>query len=241
MKRAIAVMTLILIGAACSSRGPSRAAESQPANGPVVAEVAIGETHFQLHDEVDGCVSVEIFHRGLQQTVQTACLGGQQVLSITDSCGWLEDSGGELTGVCDVQLPAVLFGQVIEPAIGHVCIGTIRNVVGASGVTGARFVNVDASDFILEPAIEGEGPYPHLFTVDGLRYGDPPLDAPSAPIYELCEEQAPWLQSGLEYSVDVMISLADELRTDEVTITFKPAWAKSASVGQCSKTTHRCH
>jgi len=33
---------------------------------------------------------------------------------------------------------------------------------------------------------------PHPYTRDGKRWGDPPLDAPSSVIYELCETDPPW-------------------------------------------------
>lgn len=219
-------MIVALAVAACEgskineSSGPQRPEPSESASGPVVALIDVADTGFELHDEGDGCIAVEVVHPGLQTTVERGCFEGQHVIAATQSCGWLTDpESGEQSG-CDLELPVVFYGRVTDPNIGYVCVGTIGDSGGSAGVRSARFVDVDSDGFILDAAGPNEGPHAHLFSAGGLRYGDPPLDAPSDPIYRLCEGQAPWSETALEYGVDLEVTYTESLRTDDVTVFF---------------------
>lgn len=180
----------------------------------------VSGTSFELHDEGQGCVAVEVIHPGLQTTVERTCFDGQHVVSVTSPCGWFTspDESGQFG--CGLELPAVLYGLVTDPNIGYICVGTIDDSGGSAGVTAARFVAPMRDGFILEATGPNERPYAHLFTAGGLRYGDPPLDAPSDPIYKLCEGQAPWNESALEYGVDLEVRYTESLRNDNVTVFF---------------------
>jgi hypothetical protein len=202
----------------------------------VVAELSIDASVFRLHDEGEGCVAVTIDHPGLQSTVHRICLAGEQVLTVTDSCGWLVDGPSSETGACDVMLPEALYGRVAEPEIGYVCIGQSDGSGGAESVTGARFVSFDGDGFILDPAAHGEMPYAHLYTREGIVYGEPPLDAPSGPIYELCAAQAPWGEPGLEYTILLRIMLAEELQTGDVLFLFDAGTGQMGVTGTASDT-----
>ncbi len=235
--RLVALSACLLFVSACigrSSSGPQPPPPSEPADGPVVAELAIDGTTFRLHDERDGCVAVAVDHPGLQATVHRSCFEGQQVLGMTDACGWLIEGGRGATGACDVKLPEALYGRVTAPEIGYVCVGETDGTGGAESVTGARFISFDTEGFVLEPAAPGESPDAHLYTHDGIVYGEPPLDAPSGPIYELCERRAPWGEKGLEYEVLLEINIAEELRTDEVLILFDAGTGQMGVTGTAS-------
>lgn len=189
-----------------------------PATGPIVADLAIGDTRFELHDAGGGCLAVAVQHPGLQTTVERRCFAGEQVLALTATCGWLAAPEGEPADGCDLELAPVLYGQVRAPGIGFVCVATSREPFGAEGVASARFVPFDPGGFILDAAGAGEHPDAHLFTSGGLRYGQPPLDAPSEPIYRFCEEQAPWGEFDLEYPARLFVDLDPALQTDDLII-----------------------
>ncbi|MCP4305432.1 MAG: hypothetical protein GY788_11255, partial [bacterium] len=157
------------------SSGPQRPDPSEPASGPVVAVIEVSGTSFELHDEGEGCVAVDVVHPGLQMTVERRCFEGQQVVSVTSTCGWLATPVTAEQSGCDLELPVAFYGRVTDPNIGYVCIGTIEDSGGSSGVTAARFVNPVGDGFILEAAQPDESPYAHLFSTGGSRYGDPPL------------------------------------------------------------------
>jgi hypothetical protein len=226
MRTCLLAVGFALFVAACSggdvneSSGPQRPEPSEPASGPVVAVIDSSDTRYELHDEGEGCVAVDIIHPGLQTTVERMCFEGQQVISATSECGWLAVPDSDERSGCDLELPVVFYGQVTDPNIGFVCVGAIGDAGGSSGVTSARFVEVDGDGFILEAAGPDDAPYAHLFNAGGLRYGDPPLDAPSDPIYRLCEGQAPWSETALEYGVDLEVTYSESLRTDDVTVFF---------------------
>lgn len=178
-----------------------------PATGPVVAELTIDDTTFRLHDEDAGCVTVEIDHPRLQQTTHNRCFADEQVLAATSACGWFEDTPEEVVE-CDVQLPRVFYGRVTSPQIGHVCVGHTVDDLGDNGgplrLESARFLSIDHG-FILEPALD-DFTAGFLFTSEGLIWGQPPLDAPAAPIYQGCIDLAPWGDTpGAEYWVDLTI------------------------------------
>jgi hypothetical protein len=212
-----AILAISLLSVACTegetSQGPQRIPPAPPAVGSVVTEIEHDGTRFTLYDNAAGCLSVSIERPGLQSKVDTHCyFEGDQVLAETNGCGWLT-SPGTTTGGCDIDLPTVFYGQVREAGIGFVCLGTHRaEMAGAPDVVSARFIPRDDRDYILEPVRPGEGPYAYLFTLGGLRYGDPPLDAPSDATYRMCEEQRPWGSPDVEFVADFHLLLADELR-----------------------------
>ncbi len=218
-----AAVGIILLTAGCSagrsSMGPQRPEPSEPATGPIVASIDVADTTFVMHDEGDGWVAVEVLYPGLQTTIERAPFNTWNVLSETSTCGWLVESGAEVPGECDVDLPRILYGRVTDPDIGYVCIGTINQRDGDPGfsVPGARFLTPDANGYILEEAQPGEGPFPHFLSAGGSRLGDPPLDAPSGPIYEACEaatgieepEKVVWVD--LQLVLDESLSGNDDL------------------------------
>jgi len=83
-------------------------------------------------------------------------------------------------------------------------------------VVAARFIDVSGGGFVLEPARVGESDAAHLFTVGAIRYGEPPFDAPSDPIYRLCEAQAPWGRTEIASEIEVLITLDEALLTDDL-------------------------
>lgn len=205
---------LLLIGACStghvdSTLPLSRPEPSPPATGPTVATLVDGDTTFALHDEGESCLALAIDHLGLQSTVERECFGGERVVEVSASCGWLATD--EPPDGCDVTLPIVFFGQVREPGIGFVCVGTAE---------AARFISFDSDGFILEEAHAGERGPAYLFTVGGLRYGQPPTDGPADSIYRLCEEQAPWGSTEVEITLPLVVYLGDSLRADDVTLWF---------------------
>jgi hypothetical protein len=190
---------------------------AEPATGPVVLAMDVGETAFRLHDEGDGCLAVAIHQAGLQSTVERSCFDGERVLAATTECGWLAQPSAENSG-CDVPLPRVMFGQVRVPAIRFVCVGTIEESGEESTAVSARFVPIDPSGFILSAAPRNEVAVPHVFTSGGLRYGQAPLDEPSRPIYRLCEAEAPWGTPEAEYQVALRVEMDAVLIRDDVTV-----------------------
>lgn len=192
----------------------------------MVAETTIDATTFLLHDEGDGCVALEIRHPGMQSTVERRCFERDNVLDVSTTCGWLTqpEAAADIALAlsiaidCDVDLPPVLFGRVTDPSIGYVCLGTLVEDAEPPIVDTARFLDFDPSGYILEPAIGGEAAAAHLFTPDGLRYGTPPLDAPSAPIYEACERLAPWGAAGSELAAELRIEAGDELHRESISV-----------------------
>jgi len=226
MARRRIVNTLVmglLVGACSTGHTDSTVAPIRPepavaATGPVVRSLIIGETSFALHDEDDGCLAVEITQPGLQPTVERHCFEGDNVLTLSSECGWLVRPALATTTGCDLILPQVLYGQVRSPDIGYVCLGTLRPPYGEEGVVSARLVSPDEAGFILDSAGPDESSVAHLFTPGGLRYGFPPLDAPSNPIYTFCEDQAPWGTTEYHVPTRVFVALGDSLRTDDVII-----------------------
>lgn len=191
---------------------------ADPATDPVVLVMDVGETTFELHDEGGGCLAVAIHQAGLQSTVERSCFDGERVLAATTECGWLARPPTEQKPGCDLRLTRVLFGQVREPAIRHVCVGTIEEQGEDSTAVSARFVPVDPSGFILSAALPNEVAVPHVFTSGGLRYGQAPLDEPSGAIYRLCEAEAPWGTPEAEYQVTLRVEMDAGLHRDDVTV-----------------------
>jgi hypothetical protein len=206
-----------LIGACAGGDGWERPQPSEPAIGHVVASVDVGSTRFLLYDEGDGCLAVDVSHPGMQRTVDRTCVfGGTHHLAFSSACGWLADPSQPRGPGCDLTLPVVVFGQVRDAGIGYVCFGSFD--ASGSSVVSARFVTFDEPGYVLDRVIPGETPHPHPFTVGGLRFGEPPLDAPSAAIYEMCEEQAPWGERETEIHMDLIILLGDDLQSHDVTV-----------------------
>lgn len=229
--RRAAMVLVLLVGftVSCSQEPPDgtlgrddrRPEPSNPATGPVVATLTIEQTDFALHDEGDDCLAVTVDHPGLQPTVERSCFAGEHVLEATASCGWLMAPAEPSPGGCDVDLPRAFYGQVINPGIGYVCVGTFGDLGGDSTVVSARFVPFDDGGFILDPAGENESAHAHLFNRGGYRYGEPPLDAPSGPIYDFCEDQAPWGIAETAYVVNLSIELDEGLRRDAITLSLQ--------------------
>jgi len=219
----VAGCMLLLVVGACSGEivdttSIPRGAPAEPATGPIVDTLIIGDTSFTVHDEGGGCLAVGIDLPGLQSTVSRHCFSGEQVLAATTACGWLvEAATGPGNGGCDVTLPVAFYGQVRATGVGYVCVGTIREPYGAKEVVSARFVPFDAAGFILTAAGADESAAAYLFTSGGLRYGQPPADAPADPTYRLCEEQAPWGVSDREVSVRITIEVGATLQSENVT------------------------
>ena len=201
-------------GYGSESMGPQRPEPDMPAEGPVIASVDVDGTSFVMHDESDGQVAVEIIHPGLQTTVERALLNDWNTLRETSTCGWLADPVEEAPGDCDVELPRVFYGRVTDPDVGYVCVGAVEHFEQdpGFGVTGARFLTRDEDGYILEAAQPGEGAAPHLLTVGGSRVGDPPLDAPSGPIYEACEAATGVEEFEAAVWVDLSVRLDESLR-----------------------------
>ena len=235
MSRALVVLVLVLVAVACADggdvsgdRGPERPPPSEPAAGPVVREITLGETQFVLHDEGRDCVALEILHPGLQSTVERRCYDQHNLLSQSNPCGWLvsppEASEApvalSVTFECEVELPTVFYGRQVAANVAYLCLGTMEGEDDSERVTGARFLESDDSGYLLEPVGPGELTAAHAFTADGLRHGEPPLDAPSAPIYEACEELAPWGETGIEYLLELIIVADDALRAPRLTLLF---------------------
>jgi hypothetical protein len=156
MTRLLVLFMIVATCAACGGdrgpprlgvdRGPHRPGPAEPSTGPVVADLAIGETAFLLRAEGGDCVALEIQHPGLQSTVERRCFEREVVVAESSRCGWPDGpeavAGSALADSfvweCDVDLPAVLYGKVAEPNIAYVCLGTMEGKDGAETVTGAR-------------------------------------------------------------------------------------------------------
>lgn len=222
MKLRLWAGVVVLLVAGCGANrvidGPGpRPDPSAPATGPVVAAITSGATVFQLHDEGGGCLAVNVERPGLQRTVDRQCFTevSPSVVSATESCGYLTEPAAS-AGDCDVELPRVVYGLVTNPDVAHVCLGIIPE---DGPVAGARFVDQDAAGRVFTLAKPDEATRaPHLFTAAGQRYGDPPLDAPSGPIYEMCEALAPWGDAARTVEVGFRITVSDEVRRDDVVV-----------------------
>lgn len=214
------VLTLLLVGCVSfSSQGPQRQDPSEPAVGDVVDELAVEKTMFTLYEESEDCLALDVSAPGLQETVERVCFQGEQVVTESDSCGWWTEPA-EDPGDCDVTLPQVLFGKVTDPNIGYVCVGRTDGLEHEGGVViaGARFLETSDGGFILGEKLDHELVYGHLFTEEGVVYGEPPLDAPSGPIDEECEKLAPWGTAGVAQTIEVQLSLGPDLRNDDTVI-----------------------
>lgn len=169
-----------------------------------------------MYDEGEGTTAVEVLHPGIQPTVHRAKFNQSNILRATETCGWLTEPNSEVNEWgCDIELPRVFFGRVTNPDIGYVCVGTIESFGGGFNVRGARVLEFDSSGFILAAAAPNESSAPHLFTASGSQYGEPPLDAPSAPIYEACESVIGVDGSEKKIWVDLWVSVDDSLPTDD--------------------------
>jgi len=225
--RLIMIVAVALLLAACdpgivdSTMG--RPAPSEPPIGPIVSSIEVAGTTFTMHDEGDGCLAVDVGHLGLQTTVERRCFNEWNTVAETSPCGWLDeppDVGVSDLGGCDVDLPRVFYGRITDPAVGYTCVGRFSESSGSAGVVGARILTPDSDGYILEAAAPGEKGPPHFLSPGGSRIGDPPLDAPSDPIYRFCEARAGVEQHELEYDVDLLVAFDESLRTDDVTVFF---------------------
>lgn len=231
---------IVLLAAGCSGGqvvevldqvGPERPPAAQPATGPVVAALEVESTSFALHDEGDGCVALTIDRPGMRSMVARSCFSGESVLTKSDTCGWLiapDEWDGVGDGGCDVRLPAVVYGRIDAVPAEYVCIGTVRD---PEGVTGARFLETTAAGFILDAAHRHEAPAAHVFLENGVRYGDQPLDAPSEPIYQRCEQETPWGPPPVVHEVLLRVAVAERLRTSRRVVLFDSGTEPSGFVG----------
>lgn len=190
----------------------------EPARGDAVSTIESDGATFALFDEGAGCMAVDIGYPGLQRTVERRCFQGLDVVDMTSSCGWLEVAEDGSFNGCDVELPRVFFGPQRGENIGYVCVGTFSEGAANAGVTGARFVEQTLERYTLVAAGPGESAVAHLFTQGGYRIGEPPLDAPSGPIYRFCEAQAPWRTSNIVYNVDLYVSFGEGIQNGDVEI-----------------------
>jgi len=226
------IVAVALLIAACdpsivdSTMGPTRPEPDLAATGPAVASVDIGSTTFVMHDEGDGWIALEVLHPGLQTTVEPAHLAE---LRESSTCGWLVEPENEDPTGCDIELPRVIYGRVTDPDIGYVCVGSLDELQEDPGftITGTRFLERDEDGYILEAARPGEVAVPHFLTAGGTRIGDPPLDAPSDPIYRSCEAAAGIEQAERVVQVVLLVE-ADPSIIDrnELTIMFAAGVAR---------------
>lgn len=200
------------------SESPQKPEPSETANGPIVASIDVAKTTFEMHNEGDGLLAVEVVHPGLQTTVEGGYFGDWNVLRATETCGWLADPNEENATGCDIELPRVLYGRVTNPDVGYVCVGTIEESADGGEVTGARILPSDKNGYIFEVAQPGEVPTAHMLTSGGSRLGDPPLDAPSDPIHKFCEDATGIEEPEVALVVDLLVNLDESLRNDDLTI-----------------------
>lgn len=222
--RAALVLVLGALIVSCSqdpgdfpfSRDDRRPEPSDPAEGPIVTTLTIGQTDFALHDEGDGCLAVTVDHPGLQPTVERHCFFEECVLVATSACGWLAAPGDPSPGGCDVDLPRAFYGRVTDPGIGYVCVGTFSDLGGDSTVVSARFVPFDDEGFILDAAGERESDKPHLFNRGGVSYGEPTQD-----VHGFCEDHAPWGLAETAQWVNLRIEFDESLRRDSIILALQ--------------------
>ncbi len=207
--------------ASASMDVPRPTAPLEPATGPDVRELRVGETVFTLHDEGDNCLAVEISHPGLQETVERTCFDDWNTLRLTNSCGWLAENAEGSHG-CDVELPQILYGIVTKPSHKYVCVGRF-SLDGTGSVVGARVLPMEDDGLVFTVAEPGESYHAHFLNGGGKRIGDPPLDAPSDPIYTMCEAQVAAERDGrieAVHNIDLIVTFDSELLEEDVTVVF---------------------
>lgn len=177
-----------------------------------------GDTAFTLHDESDGCLAIAVDHPGLQTTVERFCLDEWNHLEETSSCGRLESNGEESNGFCDIELPTALYRRVTDPDVGFACVGIFEEDAEGHGVMGTRIVDRDANGYVLTVAGEGEGSPLHFLSAGGSRIGDPPLDAPSDPIYRFCEAEAAVGVHESEFPVALRMYFDETLQNESIVV-----------------------
>lgn len=233
-----AALVVLLVIAGCGEQGEidrlaPRPAPDDPPSGTFMTEISVAGTDFRLYDEGAGCLAVDIVQPGLQRTVEHGCFAGEHVLGATTACGWLTAAADAYPLGCDVRLPRVIFGRVDDPQIGFACLGVILD--GGKGVIeSARFVTIGDNGVIFEPALPDETAVAHLFTARGARYGQPPMDAPSDPIYRYCESLAPWGEPEATYLIELSIDLGVELRRGDVVLALDAGLGAMRIAGDAS-------
>lgn len=223
-----ALAAITLLASACTPTsvggdlGPQRPEPSQAATGPVIATLEENGTTLELHDEGENCLAVEIVHEGLQSTVERGCFDSWNSLRQTEPCGWLTEPSEETPWDCDVELPSVLYGRVANPDVGYVCVGQFDfgDSGPSHGVIGARILPRDDNGYVFTIANPGESYHAHFLSTGGHRVGDPPLDAPSGPIYEFCEALAGVEDQEELYHVDLAVAFDESLYNRDVTAWF---------------------
>ncbi len=209
----LALLLLTACGGDTGDRGPERPEPPQLPTGEVVQSIDVDDTRIDLY--AGQCPAIVATAPGMQTHVERLCPSGARVTSATETCGWLADQDLDAGYECDVTIPRVIYGKVTTPNIGWVCVGQIPE---EGPITSVRFLEFDEAGYILQPALPDESYHAHLYTPEGIQYGDPPLDAPSATIYDLCVLQAPWGETGPAHAALLTIELADSLRHGGVTV-----------------------
>lgn len=210
------LLMLALVVTACGGaidRGPERPEPPELPTGKIVRSVTIEEVKFELY--AGDCLSVAVTAPGMQPAVERFCPDGDWVTNATETCGWPTDQNDNDAHECGITLPRVIYGRVTTPDIGWVCVGQIPE---EGPITSVRFLEVDNDGYILQPALPYESYHAHLYTPGGVQYGDPPLDAPSTTIYDLCALRAPWGAAGPARDVLLRVHLAQSLRRSGVTL-----------------------
>ncbi len=165
--------------------GPRRGPDAPP-TGVEVMRLKVSGFTFILHSQGDRCMQVEIEGNGLQTTVDSFCATDWQPIDATRDCGILEGSDAEFS--CDVDLPQVIYGHILDPAVAHVCIGKMSEDTDLDGgVIGVRRLDVGPQGFTMSVRQPFEDWAAHMLDARGIPIGDPPLDAPSFPIYKRCQ------------------------------------------------------
>lgn len=225
------MLVLILLLTACAEThidtGPMRPEPPDPPGGQAVRSLQLDDSAFTLYARGD-CVTVEVVTPGLMNNVETYCPGQDYPVSATSPCSWLETEPEQAGIGCDAEVPTVLFGRVTSPDIEWVCVATRPE---NSTTTAVRFLEHGADGYILTERRPDESQYAHLFTFNGARYGQPPLDAPSTDMYAACEAAAPWDDIAISYDAIVTLDLEEPLRRDDVVVSLEAGLGETGVIG----------
>jgi hypothetical protein len=208
-----ALLLLTACGGETGDRGPERPEPPELPTGEIVRSISVDDIRFDLY--AGECPAIVATARGMQTHVERFCPGTEWVTNATETCGWFADEDRDAGYGCDVTMPRNIYGKVTTSDIGWVCVGQIPQ---EGPITSVRYLEIDEGGYILQPALPDESYHAHLFTPGGIQYGDPPLDAPSGTIYDLCELRAPWGESGPAHDLLLSVQLAESLQHGGVTV-----------------------
>ena len=214
--RRSALLALLLL-TACSGdsgdRGPERPEPPELPTGEVVRSVGVDDIRFDLY--AGECPAIVATAPGMQTHVERFCPGPNWVTNATEACGWFADEELDAGYECDVAMPRIIYGKVTTSDIGWVCVAQVPQ---EGPITSVRFLEIDEAGYILQPALPNESYHAHLYTPGGIQYGDPPLDAPSGTIYDLCALRAPWGESVPTHDLLLRVQLAESWQHGGVTV-----------------------